>query len=374
MNSEYFRALFDAVTESIFLTDLGGTVLVANRVFMRRLGKTGGKPEHLTLFDCMSETAAEARKKHLEHVIRTKRPVRFTDEQAGRILDNTMVPVFDRSGDVERLAVFGHDITEEHRKQARLDTNLVELKRSNRDLERFASIASHDLQEPLRSITMFIERIEARYAPLLDETGREYLRRVAGGAARMEQLIHGLLQYSRVSSKGGEFCGCPLDEVLTETLDTLQITIMKTGAEIRREPLPRLLADPLQIGQLFQNLLVNALKYAREGVRPVVSIRAEKIGRWWEVSVADNGIGIAPEHYETVFEIFRRLHDQSRYQGTGIGLAVCKRIVERHGGTIRVSSVPGEGSIFTFTLPDTGECGSTGIEAGLEPVTEKEIR
>lgn len=232
----------------------------------------------------------------------------------------------------------------------RLEGQARQLKRSNEELERFAYIISHDLQEPLRMVSSYTQLLGERYRGHLDEKADRYIEYAVGGAKRMQQLINDLLTYSRVTSRGNRESLVPLDEVVDVVLVDLEVLIQEAGATIRREPLPVVIADRSQMRQVFQNLVANAIHYRREEAPSEVSIRAERLEAEWRIAVKDNGIGIDPRFHERIFAIFQRL-DRKRSQGTGIGLALVKRIVEHHGGRIWIDSVPGAGSTFTFTLP-----------------------
>ncbi|NGM69001.1 PAS domain-containing protein [Natronolimnobius sp. AArcel1] len=233
---------------------------------------------------------------------------------------------------------------------ADLEESNVRLEESNRRLEQFAYAASHDLQEPLRMVSSYIQLIERRYGDELDEEGREFLEFAVDGAERMREMITGLLQYSRVETQGGEFEPVDLDGVLADVRDDLQVRTAETGAEITANSLPRVRGDSDQLRQVFQNLLSNSIRYSGDET-PRVHVSAERNGTMWTISVADEGVGIAPDDQELIFEIFEGLHVDNEYAGTGIGLAVCERIIERHGGDIWVESIVGEGATFSFTLP-----------------------
>ena len=248
------------------------------------------------------------------------------------------------------IAVFD-DITERKNAEAALQEAHEELKRSNSELEQFAYVASHDLQEPLRMVSSYTQLIDRRYGDRLDGDAREFMHYVVDGAARMKQLIEDLLAYSRVGTKGKEFREIEVEAALKRAVTNLRAAIEESGAAVTWDPLPKVSGDDLQLAQLFQNLIGNALKFRGRSVPRIHVSVAEKEGEW-EIAVADNGIGIEPQYFERIFMVFQRLHTQADYPGTGIGLAICKKVVERHGGRIWVDSRPGEGSRFHFTLPE----------------------
>ena len=233
---------------------------------------------------------------------------------------------------------------------ARLQQTAEDLKRSNRDLEQFAYVASHDLQEPLRAVGGYVKLLERRLSGTLDTRAREFITGAFEGAVRMERLIHDLLAFSRVGTRGGEFVPTDLGAGLQWALDNLKATINSAQATVTHEPLPTVTVDGTQIMQVFQNLIGNALKFRGEAP-PRIHVGAQRQEGRWVVSVRDNGIGIEPEYFDKIFQLFQRLHTRKQYAGTGIGLAICKQIVERHGGTIWVESQPGQGTTFFFTIP-----------------------
>jgi light-regulated signal transduction histidine kinase (bacteriophytochrome) len=225
-----------------------------------------------------------------------------------------------------------------------------ELTRSNDELRQFAFIASHDLQEPLRSVTSFCNLLKDEYQGRLDEEADNYIERVVQGAQRMKALVTGLLSYSRVNRDEAQpFGQVDTCEVVADAIANLQLSLDDSGAEICLGKLPTVVGDRVQLCQLLQNLLGNAILY-RGDPPPKIRVDAARDGNWWEFAVQDNGIGIAPEYHRQIFEVFRRLHSRDEYPGTGIGLAVCKKIVQRHGGSIWVESQPGAGTTFRFTL------------------------
>ncbi|AFY30939.1 ATP-binding protein [Calothrix sp. PCC 7507] len=283
----------------------------------------------------------------------------------------------------EGLSIFFQDITarkfaEEALQQAKAELEIKveertaelqrlnqDLKRSNQELEQFAYVASHDLQEPLRAVGGYSQLLEQEYHDRLDESATEYLAYIVDGATRMRQLIQDLLAYSRIGTRGQVFVPTDCNAVLDQALDQLRVAIAESNTKITHDPLPTLLADKTQLVQLFQNLLGNAIKFRRHespqihisAVKKIASAKAgeEKLltqKSVWLFSVQDNGIGIKPQYLERIFEVFRRLHTRREFAGTGIGLAICKKIVERHTGEIWAESEPGVGTTFYFTLPE----------------------
>jgi light-regulated signal transduction histidine kinase (bacteriophytochrome) len=250
------------------------------------------------------------------------------------------------------FTVILRDVTERKRAQAALQHTTEDLQRSNRDLEQFAYVASHDLQEPLRAVGGYVKLLQLRFPDKLDAKAQGYISGAFDGATRMEQLIRDLLAFSRVAMRGGPFVPADLEDALRQALRNLEASVNSSRATIAHDPLPSLAVDAGQIRQLFQNLIGNALKFHGEQP-PNIHIGAQRQDGRWVFWVRDNGIGIEPQYYEKIFHIFQRLHTRKDYPGTGIGLAICKRIVERHGGTIWVESQPGQGSTFYFSLPDT---------------------
>ncbi len=277
-------------------------------------------------------------------------------ESAIRDVNGREIPVsqviiahFDERGSVARLSTILRDISARKEMEA-------ELQRSNAELESFAYSVSHDLQEPLRLVTSFLDLLDRRFGESLPQRAHEYVSRARDGTGRMQAMINGLLEYSRVTTRGGAFATVPARQALDEALANLDLTIRETGAELQVGDLPDVQADPNQLARLFQNLIGNALKYRHPDRAPVIrvdaDVRPDGMARF---AVADNGRGMAPEDRERAFMLFQRLEaDPDAPAGSGIGLAICKRIVERHGGRIDVDGTPGAGTIFRFTLPRGG--------------------
>ncbi|RQH01472.1 GAF domain-containing sensor histidine kinase [Natrarchaeobius oligotrophus] len=234
--------------------------------------------------------------------------------------------------------------------QRELEELVVELEESNERLEQFAYAASHDLQEPLRMVTSYLQLLESRYDDVLDDDGEEFLAFAVDGAERMREMIDGLLEYSRVDTQGDPFEPVDLEHLVEDVQEDLRMRIEESDARITTGDLPRVEGDASQLRQVLQNLLDNAITYSGDE-SPEIRVDAEQRGRLWRISVHDDGVGIDPDDQDRIFEVFQRLHSRDEHSGTGIGLALCRRIVERHGGSIRVDSEPGGGSTFSFTLP-----------------------
>jgi PAS domain S-box-containing protein len=243
------------------------------------------------------------------------------------------------------------DISTRKKAEAHLLLKIDELKRSNEELGNFAYIASHDLQEPLRMVASYTQLLSRRYKGKLDADADEFIAFAVDGASRMQRLIQDLLSYSRVGTKGKDLIDTSSEAALQQALLNLRGTIQETGAQVTHDPLPTVLADEMQLTQLFQNLVGNAIKYQEKSGVPSIHISAVRDGeKQWTFSVKDNGLGIDPQYFEKIFGMFQRLHKREEFAGTGIGLAICKKIVERHGGSISVESQPGHGSTFHFAL------------------------
>jgi two-component system NtrC family sensor kinase len=247
---------------------------------------------------------------------------------------------------VEKLE---EEIEERKRMELKIKNYSRVLELSNKELESFAYIASHDLQEPLRAVSSFLELVEKQYKNKLDDKGKDFIHRAVSGAKRMQEMINDLLTYSRITTSGQSFELYSLEKILDRVLTNMSPTIERKNAVVTRDPLPELTCDESQIHRLFQNLISNAIKFCDQP-QPLIHISAEEQKNHWLLSVKDNGIGIDPSYHETVFKIFQRLQSKDKYPGTGIGLAICQKIVERHEGKIWVESKPGKGSTFFFTL------------------------
>jgi light-regulated signal transduction histidine kinase (bacteriophytochrome) len=242
------------------------------------------------------------------------------------------------------------EIAERKRAKDELNRTIEQLQKSREDLSQFAYAASHDLQEPLRAVRGFVELLQRSYQGKLDATADEYIAFAVDGAARMQRMIDDLLSLSRVATHGKPFEPVDCNRALDQAMAKLETAITQHSATVTRDPLPTVTADPRQLVQLFGSLVDNAIKF-RSDQPPRVHVSARRAGQEWVFSVRDNGIGIDPKYAERIFIIFRRLHEPEKYPGTGAGLALAKRIVERHGGRIWVESEPGKGATFCFTIP-----------------------
>jgi light-regulated signal transduction histidine kinase (bacteriophytochrome) len=259
-------------------------------------------------------------------------------------------PMHDSQGQISGAVNVLMDITERKRSEELVSKQARDLERSNAELQQFAYAASHDLQEPLRMVTSYVQLLQKRLQGSLDPETQEFMGHVIDGSRRMSRLIGDLLEYAQVESRAETTGEIALDEVLSSVVRQLAPAIERSGAEVNAAELPRLRVSRGHLEQLFANLIGNAIKF-RGTEPPRIRIDATRKGGSWELSVADNGIGIAAEYFEKVFVLFQRLHSQSQYPGTGIGLAICKKIVERYGGEIWIDSAPGCGATFRFTLP-----------------------
>ncbi len=247
------------------------------------------------------------------------------------------------------------DITERKRAEEERELLLSDIARSNKDLEQFAYVASHDLKEPLRMVSTYVQRLEKKYKGQLDEKADKYIGFAVEGVERMEKLIEGLLAYSRIARGAAQFGPVDSNTIFSLAVTNLSASIHECQAVVTKEDLPIVLGDETQLLQLFQNLIANAVKYRKPRTPPQVHVSSAREGSRYIFSVRDNGIGIDSKNYDRIFQIFQRLHSHEQYAGAGIGLAVCKRIVERHDGRIWIESVPGTGSTFFFTIPASPE-------------------
>jgi PAS domain S-box-containing protein len=368
-NSEaLYSSLVETLPLSVFRCDLEGRHIFGNKAYCeshnRPLEEIVGKTD----YDFFPREMAEKYRRDDQRVIDTGEVLEDVEAHlspSGEMMYVQVVkaPVYDYRGEVVGTQGFFWDVTARKFAEERLKETAAELARSNEELERFASVASHDLQEPLRKIQAFGDRLRAKCGDQLTEQGADYLERMLNAADRMRTLINDLLTFSRVTTRGQPFVPVNLSELVGEILSDLEVRIEQTAARVEVDDLPTLDADPTQMRQLFQNLVGNALKFHREGVAPHIRIqvdrrvqveREESAARGsaaCHITVRDNGIGFDEKYTGRIFNVFQRLHGRGEYEGTGIGLAVCEKIVKRHGGSITAKSRPGEGAAFIVTLP-----------------------
>lgn len=351
------ESLLNASSDATMLFEADGTLLAVNTVMAARFGKIPAQLTGTCLWDLFPPEVAATRRRVVAQVLESGEAVHSFDQRGQYDFDNSIYPVPGADGKATRLAVYSRDISERKRDEARIARYIAEIERSNAELEQFAYVASHDLREPLRMISSYLSLLQRRYGDRLDQNGHDFLEFARDGAARMDALVLDLLEYSRIDRHGAPMVPMPARTAIDEALLNLSVAIGECGAVVTVEnaDAPQVTGDHGQIMRLFQNVVGNAIKYRAEDRRPEIRIGWARAEGGWEFRVADNGIGIDAEYFERIFGIFQRLHTRDRYSGTGIGLAVCRKIVERHGGRIWLESIPGEGTTFFFTLPDGGE-------------------
>ena len=310
----------------------------------------GKKIEDITPLNGITKIWMESARKVLKTGEIREMEYEFPSIHGLKVFHSYMVPEYD-DGEIESLLVVSHDVTQRKQLEEELKATVKELRHSNEELRQFAYVASHDLQEPLRTITSFTQLIERRYKDKLDSDADEFIEYIVDAAKRMQTLINDLLNYSRVATKKKEIELIDVEEVFNSVLNNLNTAIYENDAEITYENLPKIMAEPGQMIQLFQNLIGNAIKFRKPEIPPKIHIKAHKDKNEYIFSVADNGIGMEPQYAERIFTIFQRLHTKEEYEGTGIGLAISKRVIELHGGQIWVESELGKGSTFYFTIP-----------------------
>jgi PAS domain S-box-containing protein len=341
--------------DAITLIDLDGKIQQWNRGAERLYGYGEEEAIWMNLFNIVPEDKRAIDKNMMDRLRQGEDVKSFETQRVakdGHKLDVwlTVTALKDELGRIYAIATTERDITERKKAEKVLNSKVEELRRSNEELEQFAYISSHDLQEPLRMISSYLQLLQRRYQGQIDEKADKYIYYAVDGASRMQGLITDLLEFSRVATRATEPELTDSEFVLDQTLSNLELFIKQNRASVSHDPLPKVIADSSQLGQVFQNLITNGLKFHGEEA-PKIHISAERKEKEWQFSVKDNGIGIDPPYSEKIFEVFKRLHTKENYPGTGIGLAICKKIVERHGGHIWVESELGKGSTFYFTLP-----------------------
>jgi PAS domain S-box-containing protein len=362
------RAVLNATDESIILMTPEGIIIDLNETAALRIGGTRETLIGRDMTTVFPSSVKKNRSGYISTAVSTGRKVVFEDERDGRWLVNHLVPIQSPDGTVLRIAVFSQDITEQklaglqllkmnETLEERVAQRTRELEAINKklsfhilEIEQFTYIASHDLQEPLRAMVNYSHLLEDNYAGNMDDEGHRYLSFIRGSAVRMKALVKGLLDYSligRETVSSAVACNTLVSDVIHEMADLTRAV----GAVITVQKLPVIHGYATELKLLFHNLLANAIKFRKEGIPPEIHISATTGADGATFTVRDNGIGIAVKDSEKIFSIFRRMHNRDKYEGIGVGLALCKKIVELHGGKIRVESTPGEGSSFIFTVP-----------------------
>jgi len=364
------RSVMDAMPEQVFVTDRDGRFIIDNISHRRFVGAKGSSEvEGKTAGDFFPPTIAQDMIKDNTVIMESGLPVLNQEDlvvrASGQVIwmATTKVPLLDVDGVCIGIVCVSSDISIRKEAEERLRLAAEQLRRSNLELLEFASVASHDLQEPLRKIQAFGDRLKVKCSASLGENGRDYLERMQDAARRMQILLHDLLTLSRVTSKAQPFEPVDLRKIVEDVVSDLEVRIEQTGARVEIGRLPTIEADPAQMRQLLQNLISNALKFQRAEVKPEVIISAKVLdnadslagsmpgAEICQIQVRDNGIGFDERYLERIFQVFQRLHSRSEFEGTGIGLAVCRKITDRHMGTISAKSTEGDGATFIVTLP-----------------------
>lgn len=347
--------ILETMADALFVIDADAKVRVINDAVRHLFGWQESELLGKTI-DTLEFVDPEASISRTLRDMLRRAPIRDEERvfrnRAGERIDVSISVSSLHERDIEGGAVvIVRDIRQRKRAEEELRAFTTKLQQSNRELEDFAYVASHDLQEPLRKIQAFGDRLKARYADKLGTEGADYLTRMQSAASRMQVLINDLLAFSRVTTKAQPFTHVDLGAIAREVVHDLEIRIHQVDGEVIVGELPSLDADPLQMRQLLQNLIGNALKFHKSDVKPRIEVFGNAGNGFAHVTVADNGIGFDEKYAERIFTMFERLHSRGAYEGTGIGLAICRKIAQRHGGDIRARSTPGQGASFTATLP-----------------------
>ena len=352
-----YRGLLEAAPDAMVVVNQGGEIVLLNVQAEKQFGYrrdelVGQKVKNIIPEGFAERLIADALRSAADALAQQ---IGTGIELSGRRKDGSEFPIEIMLSPLEStegilVTAAIRDITKRKKAEAHLLQKVEELNRSNEELGQFANIASHDLQEPLRMVASYTQLLSTRYKGKLDSDADEFISFAVDGASRMQRLIQGLLEYSRVGTKGKDLLDTSSEEALQQALLNLRGAIEASGALVTHDPLPPVLADEMQLIQLFQNLVGNAIKYQNPGVPRVHIYAVKNGGQKWIFSVQDNGLGIDSQYFEKIFGMFQRLHKREEFDGTGIGLAICKKIVDRHGGSISVESQPGSGSTFRFAL------------------------
>ena len=369
------REILNTMADALFVIDASGAIRVINHAVRELFGYRDSDLIGRAIDNLEETSGGETISRTLRDLARSvpirdqERLLRHADGHA--ISVSVSISPVTKDGVQEGAVVIARDIRARKRAEEELKSVLRRLEQSNRELEDFAYVASHDLQEPLRKIQAFGDLLRKKHAEALPDQARDYIERMQSAANRMQVLINDLLSFSRVTTKAQPFVHVDLRQTAAEIVHDLETRLHDTGGRVELGPLPVIEADPLQMRQLLQNLIANALKFHRPGVPPVVDVRGEVTGSVCRLTIADNGIGFEEKYADRIFTLFERLHARTSYEGTGIGLAICRKIAERHGGEIRAHGRLGEGATFIVTLSvtqerqrDTGESKKLEIEKG----------
>jgi len=353
--AQQYRRLFEEAPVAYHEIDTDGTVIRVNHTECDLLGFTAAEMIGQPIWKFLVADDQTASRQRIARKMWAPEPIPPSEREFVRrdgvvlTLEVYENRILDHAARVVGIRTTMLDITQRKHSEEALAQRTAELMRSNAELEQFAYVASHDLQEPLRMVSSYTQLLARRYQGTLGSDADEFIAFAVDGAKRMQALINDLLVYSRVGTHAGKFQAASSERALGSALANLRAAIEESGAVIHRGPLPVVFADPLQLSQLLQNLIGNAIKY-RDGAPPEINVACEDAPREWRFSVRDNGIGIDPKYAVRIFQVFQRLHNKKDYPGTGIGLAICKKIAERHGGRIWVESLPGQGATFCFTI------------------------
>ncbi len=356
-----FEALLESAPDAIVIVDRQGRIAIVNRqveeMFGYKRDELLAQPVEMLIPERFRGRHVRDRDDYIASP--STRPMGAGLELHARRKNGTEFPVEIslsplQAPDGMLVTSIIRDVTDRKRVEEQLRQTAADLESSNAELEQFAYVASHDLQEPLRMVASYTQMLARRYQGKLDADADEFIEYAVDGARRMQALINDLLAYSRVGTRRRAFEPTDTGAVVDQVIADLNVAIGEEGATVTRGPLPLVMGDPVQLGQLFQNLISNAIKFRGERP-PEVRITAERDDDTWRFAVADNGIGIDADYADRIFVIFQRLHTRSEYPGTGIGLAICKKIVERHGGRIWVDGRPGKGTTFHLTISARGE-------------------
>jgi PAS domain S-box-containing protein len=355
-SEETFRTVFESAATGIVRMDPSGRFLKTNAAYQRLIGYSEAELSDMRFMDVTHPDDLPGVLERFDALLAGNIPsfrteMRYLRRSGGSVWVHVSVSmVRGTDGNPKFVHAVGQDISDLKKAEEDLSRRAAELARSNAELEQFASVASHDLQEPLRTMTSFVQLLQHRYGSRLDAEADVLIGHVVKAAGRMKELIQDLLAYSRAGQTGPELEHVDLEEMVARATSELRQAVEESAARLSVSPLPTVVGNAGELTQVFQNLISNAVKY-RSHPRPCIDIFARRCDDHWIVSVQDDGIGIDPDYHSRIFGVFKRLHTQGEYPGTGIGLAICKKIIERHGGRIWVESEPGKGSTFSFTLP-----------------------